>query len=50
MRAFLADNPGKTRHDALCCWKPKSAQRGSHAYEPSDLDLVSAHDEARPTP
>lgn len=39
MRAFLADNPGKSSKDAMRYWKIKSSLRGTNEYEKSDLSL-----------
>ena len=37
IRAFFADNPGKSLHDAIVCWNYKKGLPGTHQYEPSDL-------------
>jgi hypothetical protein len=39
IRAFLADNPDKTRQDAVKYWNLKRQQRGSKAYNKTDLEL-----------
>ncbi len=39
VRAFLADNPGKTNKDAIKYWKLKKAARGSNEYSKSDFNL-----------
>lgn len=41
MRSFLADNPDKTRADAMKYWKLKKALPDGAKYEKSDLDLIS---------
>lgn len=37
IRDFFVDNKGKSLKEAITCWNYKKAQKGSHAYEPSDL-------------
>ena len=37
IRAFFADNKGKTLADAIKCWKHKKALPGHNRYERSDL-------------
>lgn len=39
MRDFLADNPDKTRQEAMQCWKLKKALPHGAKYEKSDLEL-----------
>lgn len=42
IRAFFADNPGKTLQQAIRCWQYKKALAGTHAYEPADLQALDA--------
>lgn len=42
IRAFLADNPQQGLSSAIQCWKHKRNQRGTNAYEPSDLAFLQA--------
>ena len=37
IRAFFADNRGKTLEDAIKCWKYKKQLQGHNGYEQSDL-------------
>lgn len=37
IRAFFADNQGKSLEDAIKCWKYKKQQRGHNRYERADL-------------
>lgn len=40
IRAFFADNPGKSLNQAIICWKYKKALPGHNRYEKSDLDAL----------
>lgn len=42
IRAFFADNKGKSLDDAIQCWNYKKATPGSHAYEREDLVALCA--------
>ncbi len=42
IRAFFADNPGKTLGQAIRCWQYKKGLAGTHAYDPSDLQALDA--------
>ena len=37
IRAFFADNKGKSLEDAIKCWKHKKQLQGHNRYEKSDL-------------
>lgn len=41
IRAFFADNPGKTLDQAIQCWKYKKSTEGHNRYEKSDLTALS---------
>lgn len=41
IRAFFADNPGKTLEQAIQCWKYKKSTEGHNRYEKSDLTALS---------
>ena len=40
VRAFFADNPGRSMDEARHFWKLKRGRPGHNRYEPSDLDLT----------
>jgi hypothetical protein len=42
IRAFFADNPGKTLDEAIACWKYQKAQLGSHGYSSDDLAALES--------
>lgn len=37
VRAFMADNPDRTRKEAVACWMVKKSRRGSREYDREDL-------------
>jgi len=41
IRAFFDDNKGKTRQEAIECWKYKRDQPGHNRYEKKDLEALS---------
>ena len=40
VRAFLADNPGRSRKEAVACWMEKKQRKGARVYHPDDLAFL----------
>lgn len=40
IRAFFADNKGKSLQEAIKCWNYRKTQQGSHSYHKEDLQIL----------
>ena len=50
VRAFFADNEGRSLAEAIACWKYKKSQRGPARYERRDLAALDQRGRAVPDP
>lgn len=47
IRAFFADNPGKSLKQAILCWNYKKSLQGSNAYENTDLIALDTQEDSK---
>jgi hypothetical protein len=40
LQAFMADNPGRARREAIACWMEKKQRKGPRVYHPDDLAFL----------
>lgn len=45
IRAFFADNPGRSLKEAIACWKYRKAIPGPHVYQKEDLMALHTYED-----
>ena len=47
IRAFFADNPGRSLKEAIMCWNHRKAIPGPHVYQKEDLLVLNEQEDER---